>query len=356
MRSRAVLQRRMSAGRPRWRATPDRALDRDPARQLGVGVVAAAAARLPDPLVGLVPVVYQPLEVAGELQPAVVVEGQPVLVAEVDGVHQLAVDVELQLGCRAVADPHRRRAHVALQVRELLLGQVLTPVDAVHDRQRARLAAGRVAEAPLQPAHERAGLLGEPEPEQRVEREGGVADPRVAVVPVARAADLFRQAGGGGGHDRAGGRVREQFEGERRAMHHLAPAPAVARAAQPVPPERHGGVELGGDAGIGARRRRLAGLNAVERERGRLPGSELDARADVVAVDDLERAARREAEHQLTRAEERAVLGERDLVAARGRSRSAGRRRRRSASGHARRRPGGCCGGGAPPRRSAAGA
>src|SRR6266498_277356 len=92
---------------------------------------------------------------------------------------------------------HRRRAHVALQVPELLLGQVLVPVDAVHDLQRARLAAGGVAEAPLQPLHERAGLLGEPEPEQRVEREGGVAHPRVAVVPVAYAAELLRQAGGG---------------------------------------------------------------------------------------------------------------------------------------------------------------
>ena len=46
---------------------------------------------------------------------------QPVLVAQVDGVHQLAVDVELQLGRSPVADPHRRRAQLALQVRELLL-------------------------------------------------------------------------------------------------------------------------------------------------------------------------------------------------------------------------------------------
>jgi hypothetical protein len=42
---------------------------------------------------------------------------------------------------------------------------------------------------------------------------------------------------------------------------------------------------------------------------------ELDARADVTAVDDLQRAGRREAERQLGRAEERAALGERDLVA-----------------------------------------
>ena len=45
------------------------------------------------------------------------------------------------------------------------------------------------------------------------------------------------------------------------------------------------------------------------------PARSVDARADVAAVDDLERAARREAERQLGRAEERAVRGERDLVA-----------------------------------------
>src|SRR5438128_10814689 len=77
----------MSAGRPRWRATRIARSTATPAHQPGVRVVAAAAARLPDPFVGLVPVVHQPLEVADDLHPAVVVDGPPVLVAEVDGVH-----------------------------------------------------------------------------------------------------------------------------------------------------------------------------------------------------------------------------------------------------------------------------
>ena len=101
-------------------------------------------------------------------------------------------------------------------------------------------------------------------------------------------------------------------------MHHLAPAPAVARAAQPTPPERHGGVELGGDVGIGVRNRRLAGLDAVEHEGGRLPGPDGEVRADVAAVDDLQRAARRQAQPERRGAEQRAVLSERDLVACAG--------------------------------------
>jgi hypothetical protein len=56
-------------------------------------------------------------------------------------------------------------------------------------------------------------------------------------------------------------------------------------------------------------------LDAFEDEGRRLPRADLDARADVATVDDPERAARRPAELQLGRGEDRPVLGERDLVA-----------------------------------------
>ena len=67
---------------------------------------------------------------------------------------------------------------------------------------------------------------------------------------VSSAAYPLRQASGGRSYDRTGGRVGEQLERECRAIHHLALAPAVARAAQPTPPERHRGLEFGGDIGI----------------------------------------------------------------------------------------------------------
>jgi hypothetical protein len=97
-------------------------------------------------------------------------------------------------------------------------------------------------------------------------------------------------------------------------MHHLAPAPTVARAAEPAPPEFHGGIEHGRDVDIGAENRHLPRLDGFEHEGGALTGSEGDARA-YVTVDDLERAARREAELQHGRAEARTLRHKRNLVA-----------------------------------------
>jgi hypothetical protein len=78
-------------------------------------------------------------------------------------------------------------------------------------------------------------------------------------------------------------------------MHGLAPAPAVARAAQPASPERDGGVELGSDVRVGVRSRLLA---AVEHERRRLSRTELDVGADVAAIDDLEWGVGRQADRE----------------------------------------------------------
>ena len=159
------------------------------------------SARLPDALVGLVPVRAHPLDDAGQVAPRVVVDRPSVLVEEVDGVHQLAVDIELKLLGGRVADANGGRSRVALEVREHLLGQVGAPVDAVHDLERARGVFLAFAKTVGEPAHERLGLLGETEAQKRV------ADPGVAVVPVALAAELLGEARRGGGHERSGGPV-----------------------------------------------------------------------------------------------------------------------------------------------------
>ena len=90
------------------------------------------------------------------------------------------------------------------------------------------------------------GLVGEPQPQQGVEAEGGVADPHVAVVPVALAADLLGQAGGRRRDDRPARLVGQQLEGQRRAVDHLPPAAGVRRPGQPGAPEGRGRVGTAG--------------------------------------------------------------------------------------------------------------
>ena len=218
-----------------------------------------------------------------EIHPGVVGDRLGVLVVEVDRVDQLAVDVELELLGRAVSDPDGRRAGVALEVVEHGLLEVGPAVDAVHDLKRAVTAAGRLAEAVGEPAHERLRLLGEAEPQERVEGEGGVADPGVAVVPVALAAELLGKARGRRGHDGARGPVGEQLQRERGAVHRLAPAAAVRAVVEPAPPVLHGVVErlrglLVGDE----RRQRTAHPRRLQAEDGALAGGQVELGTDAV--------------------------------------------------------------------------
>ena len=68
-----------------------------------------------------------------------------------------------------------------------------------------------------------AGLLAIAAGEQRVERERRVAQPAVAVVPVAHAAELLGQRGRRRGDDAAGRRVGERLERDQRALDRVAP-------------------------------------------------------------------------------------------------------------------------------------
>ena len=85
----------------------------------------------------------------------------------------------------------------------------------------------------------------EPEPVERAQHEGGVADPGVAVVPVARPAGRLGQRGGGGRHDGAGRGVAQALERQGAALHVAAPGMVGERAVgEPVPPVADRGGEL----------------------------------------------------------------------------------------------------------------
>ena len=85
----------------------------------------------------------------------------------------------------------------------------------------------------------------EPQPVERAQHEGGVADPRVAVVPVARPAGRLGQRGRRRRHDGAGRRVAQTLERQGAALDVAAPRMVGEGAVgQPVPPVGDGGVEL----------------------------------------------------------------------------------------------------------------
>jgi hypothetical protein len=84
-----------------------------------------------------VKVVADPVDEAVQFDPQIVRDGHPVFVVEVDGVHQLAVDVQLQLVMGTFADPDRLGGFVAFQVIQDFLGQIASSVDPVHQLQRA---------------------------------------------------------------------------------------------------------------------------------------------------------------------------------------------------------------------------
>ena len=185
-------------------------------------------------------------------------------------VEQLAVHVELGLVPRAVADAHRPAVAVTGQRVELVLRDEALAADAVHDLQAlpAREAAGGgVGEEVEEPAR----LEAAPARRERADREAGVAHPRVAVVPVADAADLLGQRRRRRRDDRAGRRVVERPQHDRAAPQEVAVLALVAdELLGPRLPTGDRGVSRAATISSGLERRaavapRVAGLRARTR-------------------------------------------------------------------------------------------
>ena len=160
-----------------------------------------------------------------------------VTAVEQDRVQHRAEDVVLPLVEGAVSDPHRPRAGVAGELVAGRLGQVAAAVDAVHDLERAVLGRLDVGDE----LHELVGLPVEIEPVQGLQREGRVAHPGVAVVPVALTAGGLGQRRRERRHRRPGRHVRQALDGQHRALDRIAePVVGDARSPQPGAPEPRG--------------------------------------------------------------------------------------------------------------------
>ena len=217
---------------------PDGPFDRHPAHQPGVQEPLAAPSGLPDSFIGLIPVVADPIRSRPDRLPLVGGDRLRPFVVEVDRVHELAIDVKLQLTRRVVPHPHRGRPSVTLEIWQLPLRQIHPSVDAVHDLQ-GSMWAPVGSRAPGQEVHECGRLVLESEPQERVDAERSVPYPHVAVIPVPLPSDPFRKARRGRGDDRPGGGVRQQLERQCGPMNDLPPTPPIPRGGEPVPPEVH---------------------------------------------------------------------------------------------------------------------
>ena len=200
-----LIERRLEA--EGFRAL-DAAVERDPCHHLRRYVMLAVTAALPDATVRLVPDLGQMIQHDAFQIPRTFVELQLGHARLMECVDQLAIDIELQLRMRGIADPHRQRAFIPRQPVRLPFQQAALTHDAVHDLHMRRRA-GHRAQQPIVPAQ---GFLGVAAVHQRQQREGGIAQPAEAVIPVARAAELFRQRGRGRGDNAAGRQIGQRLQ------------------------------------------------------------------------------------------------------------------------------------------------
>src|SRR5262245_21876413 len=108
---------------------------------------------------------------------------------------------------------------------EDLLRQRMAPVDSVHNLQGP--VRGQFMTSGVHPVHETRRLFGQPYTEQSIERESGVSNPGVSVIPVADASKRFRQTAGWRGDNRACRLIGEQLQRQSGAMYRLAPSTGV---------------------------------------------------------------------------------------------------------------------------------
>src|SRR5437773_3920810 len=97
----------------------DGAVERHPRHHLGMGEVLPGASHFPDPFVRLVPARLDVLDDSALERPGRGLRLDSGAAREMHAIDELAVDVELELTCGRIADPHRRGALVAGEPSEL---------------------------------------------------------------------------------------------------------------------------------------------------------------------------------------------------------------------------------------------
>ena len=170
-------------------------------------------------------------------------------------------------------------------------GRCRDAVDGVHDLEVVGVA-GDGAQQPVPPEPR---LVDVPGVDQRLDGQGRVAQPAVAVVPVALAAEVLGQRGGGGRDDAAGLLVRHQAQREEGASYDVRVRHVVVAPRRPLPVVG----DRREDGRVGVRRRPLVRRDPRHREGEGLAGRDVELVDVAVLVADREP---RPAQDQLVRA------------------------------------------------------
>src|SRR5260370_1097076 len=143
-----------------------------------------------------------------------VCDGANVLVEQVKRVHDLAINIKLELRNRGIADAHGARPAISLPVFQDLLGNPGVATNAGENRKWS-VRAVLLGCVFLKPIDEPCCFGSEANAEKGVNRESRVARPSVAVIPVPSASNYFRQTGGGSGDDRSRRMKSKKLQGQR---------------------------------------------------------------------------------------------------------------------------------------------
>ena len=163
----------------------DRAIEGHPGHHLRMGELSWFSARFPYALIRLPPDCFKMFEQQNEdAEMNLGVTAHTVLGVE-EAVQYLSVDIELHLRGSCIADAHGAGVLIAREPHCLPLLKLPLATQPVHDLDLLRTA-GQRAQQPVLPCH---SFVVVASIDKRQQGEGGIAQPAIAVIPVAHTAD-----------------------------------------------------------------------------------------------------------------------------------------------------------------------